>query len=331
MKVSLVLTVYNATWCVEHALDSVLRQSRVPEEILVCDDGSTDGTADLVEQRYGAAVSVLRLPHRNASATRREGLARAGGDWLAFMDADDTWFPDKLERQLDFIARHPDVRMVMSDGVYASAEGVLRESWLSDYFDPVREMVGDLFPPLIERCFPLMSSVMVERSAYREVGGLDPDITYSHDYDLWLRVLARHRGGLMADRLITYYSSPGALSRRYEERYRDDLAIMRRIQRGELGKRPKLQRRAARRAAALEFDLALLCLRTGRNEEAREHLWRAMARGPLRRRLISAAGALAPDWWLTRLLRSRWIKQTAAASRQAPGILGVGDEAREAA
>ena len=106
---------------------------------------------------------------------------------------------------------------------------------------------------------------------------------------------------------------------------------MRRIQRGELGKRKPLQRRAARRAASLEFDLALLCLRTGRNEEAREHLWRAMARGPLRRRLIAAAGALAPDWWLARLLRSRWIKQSAAASRQAPGIIGVGDEAREAA
>src|SRR5262249_36345607 len=141
---------------------------------------------------------------------------------------------------------------------------VIRESWLSDYFQPVRDLAGDLLPVLLQRCFPLMSSMLVSRDAYREVGGMNPDIVYSHDYDLWLRIAARYPCGMMSDRLIEYLYHPGQLSRRIEDRARDDLAIMRRIERGDLGRRPALCRAAAERAAALEFEIALPCYRSGR-------------------------------------------------------------------
>src|SRR5262245_11955696 len=130
MRASAVLTVYNASWCIEQALESVLAQTLPAHEILVCDDGSTDGTADLVERRFGNRVRVLRLPHRNASATRSIGLDQATGDWLALLDADDLWKPEKLERQAAFVARHPEVRWLSTDGRYVSKEAVLRESWL---------------------------------------------------------------------------------------------------------------------------------------------------------------------------------------------------------
>jgi glycosyltransferase involved in cell wall biosynthesis len=315
MKVSTVMTVYNAAWCVERALDSVMAQTRRPDEIIVCDDGSTDGTPELIEHRYGAAVTVLRLPHRNASATRAVGLGQATGDWLAFMDADDSWRPDKMERQLAFIAEHPEIRFVSSDATYVSADGVIRESWLADYFDPVVERVGDLLAPLVERCFVLMSSVMVERDAYHESGGLDPEIVYSHDYDLWMRILARHPGGLMADRLIEYFWSPGALSRRFEARYRDDLALMRRVEEGSFGRRPDLMRKAHARAASLEFDLGLMCLRSGRADEGRIRMRRALIHGPFRRRMFAVAGSMLPDWALTPLMRSAWVKETVAGAR----------------
>lgn len=316
MKVSVVMTVYNGTWCIEKAIDSLLAQTRIPEEILICDDGSTDGTADLVERRYGGRVTLLRLPHRGASITRRVGLDRCVGDWIAFMDADDTWLPEKNALQIAFLEAHPEVKLVMSDGVYISKDGVLRESWLSDYFTPVREMVGDLFPPLVERCYVLLSSTMVERSAYESVGGLDATTVWSYDYDLWLRVLARHPGAIMAERLTTYYSSPGAMSRNIEARYRDDLALLRRIESGELGQRPDVKARASERAAALEYDLGLICLRSGRIAEGRERLRRTIGHGPLKRRALAAAGQLAPQWAFAALMRSRWLKGTVQGSRE---------------
>jgi glycosyltransferase involved in cell wall biosynthesis len=317
MRVSVVLTVYNATWCVERAVASALEQTLAPAEILVCDDGSTDGTPDLVERRFGDRVRVLRLPHANASATRRAGLAAATSPWLAFLDADDAWRPQKLERQAAFLERHPEVRWLGSDGRYVSAHGVIRESWLSDYFTPVRDMVGDLLPALVERCFPLVSSMVVERRAYDSVGGLDPALIYSHDYDLWLRLAARHPGGIMAESLLDYWTGPASLSRHFEARYRDDAMLMRRIAGGALGRAPALRRRAAARAASLEFDLGMVCLRSGRIAEGRDRLRRAAAgAGPWRRRLLAAGGALLPGLARPWLLRSGFLRDMVVDSRE---------------
>ncbi len=330
-RVSLIVCAYNAAWCVERALESALGQRRLPDEILVADDGSNDGTAELVEAGYGDRVRLLRLAHRGITATRIVALAESRGDWFAILDADDTWMPDKLERQLAFLERHPEVRWISTDGSYVSAEGVIRASWLSDYFDPVRSLAGDMLPTLVERCFPLASSVMVQTEAYHQVGGFDPAYLYSQDYDLWLRLSARYPGGLLAEPLVTYYSSPGQLSRRYEERYRDDLRLMQRIARGELGRRPGVQRHAAERAAALEFDIALVCLRSGRLREGRQRLWQAAAAGPFSRRLVAACGALLPHRALPRLVRSAWLKESVQRTRRQGRRMRLDDPAGGAA
>jgi len=321
MRVSVVIAAYNATWCIERALEDTLSQSRPPDQVIVCDDGSSDGTADLVEQRFGAAVTVLRLPHQNAAAARRIGIERSSGDWIAFLDADDRWLPGKLERQLAFLERHPQLRWLTGNGRLVSAEGVLRDSWLADYFDPVRDEAGDLVGPLVERCFPLVSATLVERGAYDAVGGIDPEIVYSHDYDLWLRLAARYPGGLMAEPLVDYFSGPGTLSRSYEPRFRDDLALMRRVEKSGLGRGVGLQRVAAERAAALEFDIAILCVRAGRLREARARLRRVLRMGPWDRRLVALGGVALPAAVVGRLMRSGLMKRVVKRARRVAGRL----------
>jgi glycosyltransferase involved in cell wall biosynthesis len=321
-RVSVVLTVYNAAWCIERALDSVFAGTRLPHEVVVCDDGSSDGTADRVERRFGDRVRLMRLPHRNAAAARRDGIAEAAGGWIAFLDADDVWAPEKLERQMAFLAAHPEVRWACTDGWLFSDGGIERESWLSDYFRPVRTMVGDLFPPLLERCFPLMSSMMVERDIYRTVGGIDPAIVHSHDYDLWLRIAARTTGGVLEDRLVGYFTHPGQLSRNLEGRFVDDLGIMRRVASGALGRAPGERRVAAVRAAALEFDLGVACFRSGRRREARERMWRASAAGPVARRLFAIGAALAPGPLLPRIMASDRLKRTFRSLRRRTRWIG---------
>jgi hypothetical protein len=319
-EVSVVIGVYNGAWCIERALDSVMAQTAPPAEVLVCDDGSTDGTPDLVERRYGDRVTVLRLPHRNAASVRREGFARATGRWLAVLDADDWWEPRKLELQAGFAARHPEVRWIATDGAFVSEDGVERESWLSDYFHPVRELHGDLFGALLRRCFPLTSSMLVDRECYEAVGGMNGEIIYSHDYDLWLRLAARWPGGVLPERLVTYWTQPGTLSGNIEGRHRDDLGILERIAHGELRADPAVRRTAAERAAAKAFQIGVLCLRTGRSEEGRALLRRAAGAGPLSLRSLAVAGSVLPDLAIPLLMRLQFARSL---------VMGVRDGAED--
>ena len=267
MKISVLLTTYDASWCVTRALDSVFAQTRPADEVLVGDDGSTDDTVAKIEQRHGDRVRVLRLPHRGLTPSRRATFEAATGDWLAPLDADDWWEPRKLERQAAFVGAHPEVRWLGTDGVYVAAEGVLRPSWLSDYFTPVRELHGDLLPLLVERCFPLVSSMLIEREAYFASGGYDLTIPYSQDYDLWMKLAGMHPGGVVAEPLIHYWSSPGQLSRRYEARHRDDLELMRRVAAGVYRRDRVLQERGAAARAAIAFDLGLRAVKDARWSE----------------------------------------------------------------
>ncbi|MFN8589298.1 MAG: glycosyltransferase family 2 protein [Candidatus Eisenbacteria bacterium] len=320
--VSVVFAAYNASWCIGRAIDSLLAQTVVPDEILVCDDGSTDGTPEFVEGRYGDRVRVLRLPHRNAAAARRDGLSVARGQWLAFVDADDWWEPTKLERQLDFLVRHPQVRWLSSDGDYVSAEGVVAPSWLADYFQPPREMVGDLFAPLLQRCFPLMSSMLVEREAYHSCGGIDPFLVYSHDYDLWLRLAARFPGGVQNEKLVHYWLHAGALSRNFDARHRDDWKLMVRIATGELRAEPELRRAAADRAAGLAFKVAITALKNGQQADTQRWLRRATRGGPWSRRLLAFACGFVPGGWFGPIARLPWVKR--AVLRMKPGTPSLG-------
>lgn len=309
VRVSALLTCYNAAWCVDRALDGLLAQTRAPDEIVVTDDGSTDDTVGRIVSRLGARVKLLRLPHQGLTRSRAAAFDAASGDWLAMLDADDIWLPEKLERELATAQRHPDARWIVSDAVYVSETGVLRESWLSHYFDPVRELSGDLLPALIERSFVLPSASLVAAEAYRAVGGFDPSFVYSQDYDLFLRLAARFPGVILPDRLARYFATPGGMSSKIEERHRDNLRLMERIESGELRPEPLTRRSGARRVAALAFDIGMICMRSGRNEEARGLLRRAAGRGsPWPRRAVALAGAMLPASLVRAFGRLKWAR-----------------------
>ena len=321
MKISVVIAVYNGNWCIERALDSILAQTRPADEIIVCDDGSTDNTADLVEERYAGRVKLLRFPHRNATACRSDGLDVAQGDWFAFMDADDVWKPEKLEKQIAFLERNPGVKWIGSDGELFGRDGVIMESWFSQYFDRVEDRTDDILLPLIQRCFPLLSSMMVHADAYRAIGGLDLDIHRAYDYDLWVRLADRFPSAFLADRLIGYWTGPGTLSRDYEVRNRQDLMVLRKAADGVSTRNPKARRRAADRVASIAFDLAVKCMRARRYGEARAHLRDALHGGPLSRRIIALGGSLAPDMLMRRVLHSSSIKSRVRDAREQPAKL----------
>ncbi|MHC5083841.1 MAG: glycosyltransferase family 2 protein, partial [Planctomycetota bacterium] len=109
MKISVVIPAYNAEATVARAINSVLAQTRPADEIIVVDDGSTDNTAEVVRS-FGEAVIFIQQENAGVSVARNKGIETATGDWIAFLDSDDEFLPDKLKLQCDHLVRNPDLR-----------------------------------------------------------------------------------------------------------------------------------------------------------------------------------------------------------------------------
>lgn len=184
--ISVVIPAYNAAHLIEDALQSVFAQTYQPREIIVVDDGSCDDTVAVV-RRHVEFVKLVRQRNAGAASARNTGIEHATGDWIAFLDADDTWVPTKLERQAAFIASHPEVILVYSGFLMDDGKGLIREI---PPFPPAK-----LWPALRYRSPILPSSVVVQKSALLRVGGFDAMLPQAEDWDLTFRLFRAHPAG----------------------------------------------------------------------------------------------------------------------------------------
>ena len=186
MTISVVIPAYNAERFLRRTLESVFAQTLLPDEILICDDGSVDGTAELAES-FGPPVRVLRLSNEGASSARNFGAAQATGEWIAFLDADDLWEPGKLERQMAELARNPD-----ADLCYTSVMKLEQHGDEMRLCGIIPVPTADLIERAVfERTTFIPSSVVIRRSVFLASGGFDATRRYAEDWELWLRLLRR--------------------------------------------------------------------------------------------------------------------------------------------
>ncbi len=184
--VSVILPFYNRRHTLKRALDSVVQQSLPPCEIIAVDDASEDGGAEFIAANY-PEVKLFRLPeNKGVSAARNLGIAKARGDWLAFLDSDDEWLPDKLLYQTDAVSRMPEFKLVHTDEIW------IRNNVRVNAMNKHQKMGGYIFERCLPRCVISPSSVMIHRDIFDEVGGFDESLPACEDYDLWLRICLRH-------------------------------------------------------------------------------------------------------------------------------------------
>lgn len=207
--VSVVIPTYNRVAYITRALDSVAAQTCPPLEIIVVDDGSTDGTADMLRRDY-PRVKVIRQANRGVSHARNTGIGAASGDWIAFLDSDDAWLPEKLARQLRALAEHPKRCIVHCDEVW------IRRGIRVNQKAKHRKYGGHIFAKCLPLCVISPSASLINRSVFDEVGMFDESLPACEDYDMWLRICARYPVLYLDEQLIIKYGGhPDQLSRRH--------------------------------------------------------------------------------------------------------------------
>lgn len=205
-SVSVIIPAYNAEKYLEQTLRSVLDQTLSDIEVIVVDDGSADGTPDIVS-RF-PSVRYHRQANAGVSAARNAGIRLAAADYVAFLDADDIWHPDKLEIQLGEMKRHPDVllsRTVMEDTDFGP-------NWQGFVAPTRRWQMDESIEPTFRMPYFGTSTVMVRKDAALAIGGFDVRRKIAEDVDFYLRVLARNPRLLtLDDVLVSKREVPGSL------------------------------------------------------------------------------------------------------------------------
>jgi glycosyltransferase involved in cell wall biosynthesis len=192
--VSVIIPTYNRSNLVREAIESVLAQEDVALEVIVVNDGSSDDTASLLES-FGSAIHGISQPHGGVSAARNTGIRAATGDWLAFLDSDDLWLPQKLRMQMAFLRKHPELQISQTEEVW------IRNGYKLNPKKYHRKPQGYCFPQLLERCLISPSAVIIHREVFGDVGLFDESLPACEDYDLWLRIGYRYPLGLLEEPL----------------------------------------------------------------------------------------------------------------------------------
>ena len=196
--VSVIIPTYNRRAMLIEAIDSVLAQTARGFELIVIDDGSTDGTNGAGQlARLAETIRFERIDHRGPAAARNRGVALARAPLIAFLDSDDLWSPAKLERQLAFMSANPGCAISQTDEIW------IRNGRRVNPGMRHRKRAGDIFIDSLRTCLISTSAVMMRTDLFRSLGGFDELMTAAEDYDLWLRILIDHEAGLLDEPLVT--------------------------------------------------------------------------------------------------------------------------------
>ncbi len=288
-RVSAVIPTYNRGPLIARAIDSVLAQSRPPDEIVVVDDGSVDDTAERIAP-YLDRVRYVRQENAGSSAARNRGVEEAVHPWIAFLDSDDHWRPDHLRRMVNAIeATGGAARFYFGDTLGSGTEGG-RSFWelAGLEIDGPYLLAPDASDWVMRSIQPTMlQSSVFRRSAYRAVGGLDPAIALRHDTLLFFRLglggpacAVAQAGAIMTDDDAPGARLSAALSDETPRYWEETVAIYGALVRDTPGLRPEHRRELGRRLAMAHLRLARFALARHSAREASAHGLHALRSGP---------------------------------------------------
>ena len=198
MKISVVIPTFNRISLVARAIDSVLKQSLNPYEIIVVDDGSDDGTSEMIQNKQ-KSIKLIQQQNNGVSAARNNGIKHAKGDWIALLDSDDEWTEKKLENQVDRLIKTPEYDFCHTNEIW------IRNGVRVNQRKKHEKYGGYIFDKCLDICRISPSSVLFRKNILDHVGWFDDQLPVCEDYDLWLRITAEYRILFIDDPLIIKY------------------------------------------------------------------------------------------------------------------------------
>lgn len=210
--VSIIIPSFNSQEWVCDAIDSSLQQTYAHCEVIVVDDGSTDNTRELLQQKYGNRIKYIYQENRGLAGARNTGVRNASGDYLQFLDADDEITPDKIEKQVKILEQHKEYTVAFSDFEYFEG-GASNITKLSPETFRKKYQTGNLWKPFLTGNFIVVHAALARKADVVAVGCFDESIWACEDYDLWMRLAGRgcnfvYTNGIMA----RYRLTPGSMS-----------------------------------------------------------------------------------------------------------------------
>ena len=197
-NISVVIPTYNRRETIGRSIDSVLNQTLFPSEIIVVDDGSTDGTCDYIQSNF-PSIKLLHQPNKGVSSARNMGIRSSNSDWVALLDSDDEWFPQKLEKQVMTLSQSPDIKFCHTEEIW------IRNGVRVNQMKKHQKYGGHIFYKCLDMCRISPSSVLFHQSILDDVGYFDKDLKVCEDYDLWLRITAKFPVLYIDESLIKKY------------------------------------------------------------------------------------------------------------------------------
>jgi glycosyltransferase involved in cell wall biosynthesis len=290
--VSVVIATYNRAHLLPQTLDSVLGQRFNDYELIVVDDGSTDGTA-AVAQSYGARLRYFRQQNRGPSAARNLGVSHARGRWISIQDSDDLCAPHHLETLYGYARSHPECGMVFANGAYLGGPEHNRNTIVPAAKSRRLAQEGIRLKDLFDKSIVRLQAALVSKVCYDAVQGHDERLKISMDLDLSFRIFNRYPMAYLDEVIFYYRKHQGNSSSNQELRLLENIQVIEKLMAENPQARTILgERRVASRLAYRYYRLAKTRWRAGRCREAKQ--------------AITQATTLCPGAVKYRLYQLRW-------------------------
>ena len=215
-SISVIIPVFNRVKLIARCINSVINQTYPVNEIIVVDDGSNDGTYDLIRKNFPQVISIYQ-ENKGVSNARNVGIQSAKSKWIAFLDSDDEWLPNKIEKQISLIKKYPLYKVCHSDEIW------IRNDVRVNPMKKHRKYGGDIYKKCLPLCVISPSSIIIHKDIFNDVGLFDKNLPVCEDYDLWLRICSKYEVLFLDQKLVKKYGGhDDQLSKKYwgMDRYR---------------------------------------------------------------------------------------------------------------